>query len=80
MELISNELYLLWNAFYTFFIQLNYENSFLFLSKLKLIPPMFLGSIITIIFISAPCYFITKLIINNYKNNKIKLLIKRKKK
>jgi len=34
---------------------------------------------VTIIFISAPCYFLTKLIINNYKKNKIKLIIKRKK-
>ena len=80
MELISNELYLLWNAFYTFFIQLNYENSFIFLSELKLIPTMFLGSIVTIIFIIAPCYFVTKLIINNYKKSKLKLIIKSKKK
>ena len=79
MELISNELYLLWNALYTFFIQLNYENSFILLSELKLIPTMFIGSIVTIIFISAPCYFVTKLIINNYKNNKLKIIIKSKK-
>lgn len=77
MKLISNELYLLWNAFYTFFIQLNFESSFFFLSDLQLIPPMFLGSIVTIIFISGPCYFISKFIIHNYKKNKLKLLNKK---
>ena len=73
MKLISNELYLLWNSFYAFFIEFNFEGAFLFLSELKLIPPMFIGSFFTIICISAPCYFISKFIITNYKNSKIKL-------
>jgi uncharacterized protein (DUF2062 family) len=77
MKLISSELYLLWNAFYTFFIQLNFDDSSIFLSELQLIPSMFLGSIFTILLISGPCYFITKFIINNYKKNKLKLLNKK---
>jgi len=73
MKVISNELTLLWNAFYSFCIQFNFEGAFLYLSDLKLIPPMFIGSIFTIIFISFPCYFMSKFIINNYKNTRIKL-------
>ena len=73
MKVISNELSLLWNAFYSFCIQFNFEGAFLYLSDLKLIPPMFIGSIFTIIFISFPCYFMSKFIINNYKNTRIKL-------
>ena len=73
MKVISNELSLLWNAFYSFFIQFNFEGAFLYLSDLKLIPPMFIGSIFTIILISFPCYFMSKFIINNYKNTRIKL-------
>ena len=73
MKLISNELYLLWNAFYSFFVQFNFEGAFLYLSDLKLIPPMFIGSLITIIIISSPCYFISRFIIDNYKNTRIKL-------
>jgi len=73
MKVISNELTLLWNAFYSFCIQFNFEGAFLYLSDLKLIPPMFIGSIFTIIFISLPCYFMSKFIINNYKNTRIKL-------
>ena len=73
MKVISNELSLLWNAFYSFCIQFNFEGAFLYLSDLKLIPPMFIGSIFTIIFISLPCYFMSKFIINNYKNTRIKL-------
>ena len=73
MKVISNELTLLWNAFYSFCIQFNFEGAFLYLSDLKLIPPMFIGSIFTIIFVSFPCYFISRFIINNYKNTRIKL-------
>ena len=73
MKVISNELSLLWNAFYSFFIQFNFEGAFLYLSDLKLIPPMFIGSIFTIILVSFPCYFMSKFIINNYKNTRIKL-------
>ena len=73
MKVISNELTLLWNAFYSFCIEFNFEGAFLYLSDLKLIPPMFIGSIFTIIFISLPCYFMSKFIINNYKNTRIKL-------
>ena len=73
MKVISNELSLLWNAFYSFFIQFNFEGSFLYLYDLKLIPPMFIGSIFTIILVSFPCYFMSKFIINNYKNTRIKL-------
>ena len=73
MKVISNELTLLWNAFYSFCIQFNFEGAFLYLSDLKLIPPMFIGSIFTIILVSLPCYFMSKFIINNYKNTRIKL-------
>ena len=73
MKVISNELSLLWNAFYSFCIQFNFEGAFLYLSDLKLIPPMFIGSIFTIILVSFPCYFMSKFIINNYKNTRIKL-------
>ncbi len=77
MKLISNELYLLWNAFYSFFIQFNIEGVNLYLSELKLIPPMFIGSIFTILIISGPCYLLSKFIIKNYQNNKLKLLKKK---
>ena len=73
MKLISNELSLLWNAFYSFCIQFNFEGAFLYLSDLKLIPPMFIGSIFTIMLVSFPCYFMSRFIINNYKNTRIKL-------
>ena len=73
MKLISNELYLLWNAFYSFFIQFNFLDSYSFLSELKIMPPMLIGSIFTIFFISGPCYFISKFIITNYKKKKLKI-------
>lgn len=76
MKLISNELYLLWNAFYTFFMHLDFEGSYKFISALQLIPPMIIGSAITIFVIFGPCYLITKFIINNYKKSKLKLLNK----
>jgi len=75
MKLLSNELYLLWNTIYKLFIELNYSQSLNYLSQLKLIPPMLLGSLFTIIVIGIPCYFISRFIITNYRN-KIKLFKK----
>jgi len=75
MKLLSNELYLLWNTIYKLFIELNYSQSLNYLSQLKLIPPMLLGSLFTIILVGIPCYFISRFIITNYRN-KIKLFKK----
>ena len=75
MKLLSNELYLLWNTIYKLFIELNYSQSLNYLSQLKLIPPMLLGSLFTIIVVGIPCYFISRFIITNYRN-KIKLFKK----
>ena len=75
MKLLSNELYLLWNTIYKLFIELNYSQSLNYLSQLKLIPPMLLGSLFSIIVVGIPCYFISRFIITNYRN-KIKLLKK----
>ena len=75
MKLLSNELYLLWNTIYKLFIELNYSQSLNYLSQLKLIPPMLLGSFFTIILVGIPCYFISRFIITNYRN-KIKLFKK----
>jgi len=75
MKLLSNELYLLWNTIYKLFIELNYSQSLNYLSQLKLIPPMLLGSLFTIILVGIPCYFISRFIITNYRN-KIKLFRK----
>ena len=75
MKLLSNELYLLWNTIYKLFIELNYSQSLNYLSQLKLIPPMLLGSLFSIIVFGIPCYFISRFIITNYRN-KIKLFKK----
>ena len=75
MKLLSNELYLLWNTIYKLFIELNYSQSLNYLSQLKLIPPMLLGSLFTIILVGIPSYFISRFIITNYRN-KIKLFKK----
>ena len=75
MKLLSNELYLLWNTIYKLFIELNYSQSLNYLSQLKLISPMLLGSLFTIIVVGIPCYFISRFIITNYRN-KIKLFKK----
>ena len=75
MKLLSNELYLLWNIIYKLFIELNYSQSLNYLSQLKLIPPMLLGSLFTITVVGIPCYFISRFIITNYRN-KIKLFKK----
>ena len=75
MKLLSNELYLLWNTIYKLFIELNYSQSLNYLSQLKLIPPILLGSLFTIIVVGIPCYFISRFIITNYRN-KIKLFKK----
>ena len=75
MKLLSNELYLLWNTIYKLFIELNYSQSLNYLSQLKLIPPMLLGSLFSIIVVGIPCYFISRFIITNYRN-KIKLFKK----
>ncbi|HIG08838.1 MAG TPA: DUF2062 domain-containing protein [Alphaproteobacteria bacterium] len=72
MKLLSNELLLLWNGFYTFFIKFSYVDSLNNLKELQIIPPMIFGSFILIILIGMPCYFLSRLIIINYKN-KIKL-------
>jgi uncharacterized protein (DUF2062 family) len=72
MKLLSNELLLLWNGFYTFFIKFNYVDSLNNLKELQIIPPMIFGSFILIILIGMPCYFLSRLIIINYRN-KIKL-------
>ena len=76
MKLLSNELLLLWNGFYTFFIKFSYVDSLNNLKELQIIPPMIFGSFILIILIGMPCYFLSRLIIINYKN-KIKLLKKK---
>ena len=68
MKLLSNELYLLWNTIYKLFIELNYSQSLNYLSQLKLIPPMLLGSLFSIIVFGIPCYFISRYIITNYRN------------
>jgi hypothetical protein len=78
MKLLSNELYLLWNTIYKLFIELNYSQSLNYLSQLKLIPPMLLGSLFSIIVFGIPCYFISRYIITNYRN-KIKLFKKNNK-
>ena len=75
MKLLSNELYLLWNTIYKLFIELNYSQSINYSSQLKLIPPMLIGSLFTIIIVGIPCYFISRFIITNYRN-KIKLFKK----
>ena len=72
MKLLSNELYLLWNTVYKLFIEFNYIQSLSYLNQLKLIPPMLLGSLFSIIIIGVPCYFLSRFIITNYRN-KIKL-------
>jgi len=72
MKLLSNELYLLWNTIYKLCIELNYTQSLSYLDQLKLIPPMLLGSLFTIIVAGIPCYFVSKYLIINYRN-KVKL-------
>ena len=72
MKLLSNELSLLWNAIYKLCIELNYTQSLSYLDQLKLIPPMLLGSLFTIIVAGIPCYFVSKFLIINYRN-KVKL-------
>ena len=76
IKLLFKELHLLWNGFYIFFIEFNYVDSLDNLKELQIIPPMILGSFILIILIVMPCYFLSRLIIINYKN-KIKLLKKK---
>ena len=76
MKLLSNELLLLWNGFYTFFIKFSYVDSLNNLKELQIIPPMIFGSFILIILIGMPCYFLSRLIVINYKY-KIKLLKKK---
>ena len=75
MKLLSNELYLLWNAIYKLFIEFNYIESLSYLDQLKLIPPMFVGSFFSIILIGAPCYLLSRFIITNYRK-KVKLFKK----
>jgi len=68
MKLLSNELSLLWNAIYKLFIEFNYIESLNYLDQLKLIPPMLIGSLFSIIVVGVPCYFLSRLIITNYRN------------
>lgn len=74
-KLLSNELYLLWNSVYNFFIDFNYIASLNYLNQLKLIPPMLIGCFFTIMIIGLPCYFVSRFLITNYRN-KIKLFKK----
>ena len=68
MKLLSNELSLLWNAIYKLFIELSYIEALTYLNQLKLIPPMLIGSLFSIIVVGVPCYFLSRLIITNYRN------------
>ena len=78
MKLLFNELSLLWNAIYKLFIEFSYIECLAYLSQLKLIPPMLIGSLFSIIVVGVPCYFLSRLIITNYRN-KIKLFKKKNK-
>jgi len=69
MKVLWNELYLLWNFIYKLFIELNYSESLSFVNQLKLIPPMIIGSFFSIILIGIPCYFLSRFLITNYRNN-----------
>ena len=68
MKLLSNELSLLWNAIYKLFIEFSYIEALTYLNQLKLIPPMLIGSLFSIIVVGVPCYFLSRLIITNYRN------------
>jgi len=68
MKLLSNELSLLWNAIYKLFIEFSYLETLTYLNQLKLIPSMLIGSLFSIIVVGVPCYFLSRLIITNYRN------------
>ena len=77
MKLLSNEFSLLWKVIYKLFIEFSYLEALTYLNQLKLIPPMLIGSLFSIILVGVPCYFLSRLIITNYRN-RIQLIKKMK--